>query len=96
VGAFPQSTVGPSAGDPSALAEPVDGPNNEPFLYLFLAGLALLIASAVLFFRTPEPGGDAGGVGWLVIGLAGLAGITGSLWAIMGRGENSHDEEAPR
>jgi lysozyme len=95
VAPFPQPRVGPSAGDPAALSKPVEGPNNEPFIYLFLAGLALLIAAAVLFFRTPDAGDDAPGSGWLILGLLGVAGVAGALWAILGResGEpDAHDD----
>lgn len=90
----------PSQGDPAALSRPVEGPDNGPFIYLFLAGLALVVAAAVTLFRTPEPGAAPTGLGlgW-VLGLLGIAGVAGALWAIMGRedaldDETSEEEEA--
>jgi hypothetical protein len=88
---FTPPTVGASAGDPTALAEPVEAPNNEPYIYLFLAGLALLIAAAVIVFRTPEAGEEGLGSGWLIPALLGLAGVAGSLWAILGREPGEDD-----
>jgi lysozyme len=83
----------PSQGDSAALARPVEGPDNGPYIYLFLAGLALVVAAAVTFFRTPDPGAaEAGnGLGW-VLGLLGILGVAGSLWFIMGREDALADE----
>jgi lysozyme len=92
---FAHAPAGPSQGDPSALSEPLDGPNSGPFIYLFLGGLALLVAAAVTLVRTPDPGGEsATGLGW-ILGLAGVAMVSIALWAIMGR-ENAtgSDEDA--
>ncbi|MBW3617351.1 MAG: lysozyme [Proteobacteria bacterium] len=82
-----------SGGDPAALSRPVEGPDNGPYIYLFLAGLALVVAAAVTFFRTPDPGAapTGSGLGW-VLGLLGIAGVAGALWAIMGR-EDALDQE---
>lgn len=91
---FDHPPVGPSQGDPGALSEPIDRPDNGPYIYLFLAGLALLVAAAVTLVRTPEPGtGYATGLGW-VLGLSGIAGVLGALWAIMGREAATRDEDA--
>ena len=85
----------PSQGDPAALSRRVEGPDNGPYIYLFLAGLALVVAAAVTFFRTPDPGAapTGSGLGW-VLGLLGIAGVAGALWAIMGR-EDALDEQSP-
>ena len=84
----------PTQGDPAALSRPVEGPDNGPFIYLFLAGLALVVAAAVTFFRTPEAGVEpaGSGLGW-VLGLLGIAGVAGALWAIMGREDATADDE---
>lgn len=75
----------PTQGDPDALGRKVEGPDNGPYIYLFLAGLALFVAAAVIFFRTPEPGEAGGsGLGW-VLGVLGGAMACGAIWAIKGR-----------
>jgi lysozyme len=91
---FQHEPVGASAGDPTALSESLEGPNNGPYVYLFLAGLALVVAAAVTFFRTPAPGADpaGSGLGW-VLGLLGVAGVAGALWAIMGREQADIDRD---
>jgi hypothetical protein len=86
----------PTQGDPAGLSQPDEGPDNGPYIYLFLAGLALVVAAAVTFFRTPDAGAAQGGsgLGW-ILGLLGVAGVAGALWAIMGRedavGEDSEE-----
>lgn len=84
----------PSQGDPAAMSRPTEGPDNGPYIYLFLAGLALVVAAAVTFFRTPEIGADpaGSGLGW-VLGLFGIAGVAGALWMIMGRENALADDE---
>jgi hypothetical protein len=81
-------------GEASAVSRAKDGPDNGPYIYLFLAGLTLVVAAAVTMFRTPDPAAAPGGsnMGWvLVLGLLGIAGVCGSLWVIMGREEASAD-----
>jgi hypothetical protein len=84
----------PTQGDPAALSEPVEGPDNGPYIYLFLAGLALVVAAAVTFFRTPDVGAapSGSGLGW-ILGLLGVAGVAGALWAIMGREDAVGDDQ---
>ena len=83
----------PSQGDPTALSRSEEGPDNGPYIYLFLAGLALVVAAAVTFFRTPDVGAapTGSGLGW-VLGLLGIAGVACALWAIMGREDALGDE----
>lgn len=73
----------PGSSDASALSRPAQGSGNGPWIYLFLAGLAFVIAALVTIFRTPETGADdSSGLG-LILGLFGIAGVAGALWGIL-------------
>lgn len=85
----------PSQGDPSALSQDAEGSRNGPYIYLFLGGLALLIAALVSIFRTPAgaAAGDGGGVGW-ILGLLGIAAMSTALWAVLGGSDADAEDES--